>query len=68
MLGIADEALSRSAAMSGPLNDLQGLAAIVMWNSGHFDTKDIADVLGVPEDAVWRLLHAARSLRKGGAG
>lgn len=55
-----------SSAMAGKVTDSQALAAIVLWNSGHFDTLDIADVLNVPEDAVYRTLHAARHISKGG--
>jgi DNA-directed RNA polymerase specialized sigma24 family protein len=42
------------------LLDDQALAAIVLWNSGYFDTCRIAEVLSVSEDAVWRTLHLAR--------
>lgn len=52
--------------MAGKVTDSQALAAIILWNSGHFDTLDIADVLNVPEDAVYRTLHAARHVSKGG--
>lgn len=52
--------------MAGKVTDSQALAAIILWNSGHFDTLDIADVLDVPEDAVYRTLHAARHFSKGG--
>ncbi|KQY31912.1 hypothetical protein [Rhizobium sp. Root483D2] len=54
-----------SAAMSGRMDDRQALAAIILWNSGHFDTKDISDVLRVGEDAIYRTLHAARHISKG---
>lgn len=40
--------------------DEQAIAAIVLWASGRFDTGDIATLLGVREDAVWRTLHLAR--------
>ncbi|MEI2299320.1 hypothetical protein [Ensifer sp. MJa1] len=69
MLGLnkADARRSRSASMSGPMDERQALAAIILWNSGHFDTQDIADVLGgVGEDAVCRTLHAARLVQNGG--
>lgn len=42
------------------LRDQQAVAAIVLWASGQFDTSDIADVLKVREDAVYRTLHMAR--------
>ena len=48
--------------MSGPLDDLQAMASIVMWQSGHFDTFEIASALHVREDAVVRTLHAARNI------
>ncbi len=69
MLGInrGDPRSSRSAAMSGRMDDRQALAAIILWNSGHFDTLDIAMVLSVGEDAVCRTLHAARHVQNGGA-
>ena len=68
MLHRADPTKSRSSAMSGPLDERQALASIVLWNSGHFDTKDIADVMQVKEDAVWRTLHAARDVLAGKGG
>ncbi len=51
----------RESAKSGFLSGDTALAAIVLWASGHFDTLDIATVLGVREDAVYRTLHLARS-------
>lgn len=65
MLHRADPTKSRSSAMSGPLDGRQALASIVLWNSGHFDTKDIADLLDIKEDAVCRTLHAARDVKGG---
>jgi hypothetical protein len=38
----------------------------VLWNSGHFDTLDIAKVLACKEDQVVRTLHAARHVARGG--
>lgn len=38
----------------------QAMAACVLWASGMFDTADIARLLSVREDAVWRTLHMAR--------
>lgn len=68
MLGLnrADARRSRSSAMSGKMDEVKALAAIILWNSGHFDTKDISDALGCGEDAVCRTLHAARHLAKDG--
>lgn len=68
MLGLkrGDPRRSRSAAMSGKMDERQALAAVVLWNSRHFDTADIADVLGCGEDAIYRTLHAARDIAKGG--
>lgn len=51
--------------MSGKVTDEQALAAIVLWNSGAFDTLDIAVLLTLNEDAVVRTLHAARHVSKG---
>jgi hypothetical protein len=65
-LGNADPKLSRSSAMAGPLDDQKALAAIVLWNSGHFDTYDIGLLLSASEDAICRTLHAARHIAKGG--
>jgi hypothetical protein len=65
-LGQADKRLSRAAAMSGKLDERQALAAIILWNPGHFDTLDIAQVISCGEDAVCRTLHAARHVGKGG--
>lgn len=45
---------------SGFLTDNVALAAIVLWASGQFDTAEIADVLHVREDAVYRTLHMAK--------
>ena len=66
MLHPADPTKSRSSAMSGPLDERQaGLDRV--WNSGHFDTKDITDLLDIKEDAVCRTLHAARDVKGGRA-
>lgn len=45
---------------TGFLVDDQAAAAIVLWASGRFDTTDIARLLSVREDAVYRTLHMAR--------
>lgn len=66
-LGRAERRPSRSAAMSGRMDERQALAAVIIWKSGHFDTLDIADVLGCGEDAVCRTLHAARHMERGQA-
>ncbi len=60
ILDQADRKLAGSSAMSGAIDERQALAAIVLWNSGHFDTLDIADLLDLREDAIVRTLHAAR--------
>lgn len=57
-----------SAAMSGPMDQQAALAAIILWNSGHFDTADIGTLLNVKEDAVCRTLHAARDVARGRVG
>lgn len=66
-IGKADVRLAGSSAMSGRLDEQQAVAAIVLWNCGHFDTFDIGKVRGVGEDAVCRTLHAARALKRAGA-
>lgn len=68
MIGLdrSNPKLAGSSAMSGPLTETQALASIFLWNSGHFDTKDIADVLHVKEDAVYRTLHASRDIIRRG--
>ncbi len=66
MLDRADPRRATSSAMSGKMDGRQALAAIVLWNSGHFDTFDIGKLLDVGEDAVCRTLHAARHLAGGG--
>lgn len=49
------------------LFDNQAIAACVLWASGQFSTREIADLLSVREDAVWRTLYMARdTARKGG--
>lgn len=53
-----------SSSMSGPLDENQALAAIILWQSGYFDTLEIAKTLRVKEDAICRTLHATRSLLK----
>ncbi|MDX0028700.1 hypothetical protein FB009_12465 [Sinorhizobium medicae] len=67
MLQLADRRRSRSAAMSGKMDELQALAAVILWKSGHFDTFDLSAVLGVGEDAVCRTLQTARHVANGGA-
>jgi hypothetical protein len=67
LLQIADQKHSGSSAMAGPMEPQQALASIVLWNSGHFDTLEIANLINVQEDAVYRTLHAARAISKGGA-
>ncbi len=66
MITAADPKLSGSAAMAGKLDGNVALAAIVLWNSGSFDTLEIATLLNVKEDAVYRVLHAARHIARGG--
>lgn len=45
---------------SGFLLGDEAMAAIVLWSSGAFDTKQIADLLHVREDAVYRTLRMAK--------
>jgi len=40
----------------------QAKAAIVLFESGHFDTLDIAQLLGVTEPMVVRTLQASRDI------
>lgn len=40
----------------------QTKAAIVLFESGHFDTADIAELLAVSEAAVARTLQASRDV------
>lgn len=63
-LQLTDEKKSGSSAMAGPMEATQALACIVLWNSGHFDTLDISNLIRVSEDAVYRTLHAARAVQK----
>lgn len=65
MLSKADPRRATSSAMTGKIDDRQALAAIVLWNSGHFDTLDISKLLSIGEDAVYRTLHAARHVAGG---
>ena len=44
------------------MTSLQTKAAIVMFESGHFDTADIAQLLGVAEAAVARTIAASRDV------
>lgn len=44
------------------MSALQAKAAIVMFESGHFDTADIAELLGVHESVVARTLTASRDI------
>ncbi len=67
LLQLADEKKHGSSAMAGPMQPVQALTCIVLWNSGHFDTLEISEVMHVKEDAVYRTLHAARAIAKGGA-
>jgi hypothetical protein len=66
MIGLdrADLRRAGSAAMGGRIEGVKAMAAIVLWNSGHFDTKDIGDLLKLKEDQIVRTLHAARSVVK----
>lgn len=47
------------------MNLLQSAACIVLWQSGRFDTLDIAKALGCTEADVCRLLDAARNRERG---
>lgn len=44
------------------MTSLQTKAAIVMFESGHFDTADIAQLLGVAEAQVARTIAASRDV------
>jgi len=56
---------ARERSQDAVLSGQTGLAAIVLWASGPFDTREIADVLAVREDAVSRTLHLSRSRNDG---
>ena len=45
---------------AGFLTDDTAMAAVILWASGKFDTSEIAKLLSVREDAVWRTIHMAR--------
>lgn len=47
------------------MNLLQAAAALVLWQSGRFDTHDIATALNLHESDVCRLLAAAKERRRG---
>ncbi|MBZ9759467.1 hypothetical protein LB553_01010 [Mesorhizobium sp. CA8] len=47
------------------MNLLQGACALVLWESGRFDTLDIAKALNVSEADVCRLLDAAKERKRG---
>lgn len=49
-------------AGSGGLARNAATAALVLWQSRMFSTADIADLLGVPEAEVSRVVTVARSL------
>lgn len=44
------------------LTSLQAKAALVMFESGHFDTADIAQLLRCSEAAVCRVIQASRDV------
>jgi hypothetical protein len=47
------------------MNVLQGACVLVLWESGRFDTLDIAKALHVSEADVCRVLDAAKERRRG---
>lgn len=46
------------------MTTLKALAAIALWDSGRFDTSEIAHCLNAPEADVARILHLAREERR----
>lgn len=44
------------------MTPLEAKAAIVMFESGHFDTADIAQLLRLPEALVVRTIAASRDV------
>jgi DNA-binding MarR family transcriptional regulator len=48
------------------MNLIEAAACLILWRSGRFDTKDIADYLGVTEPDVCRVLDAVRQQREHG--
>lgn len=47
------------------MNLIQAAACIVLWESGRFDTSDIAKALHVSEADVCRILDAAKERQRG---
>ena len=46
---------------NGPsLTVLQAVAVFALWESGRFDTADIAAVFNVPEGMIHNLLHSVK--------
>lgn len=58
--GIETAPRATAGAMGGPVTDRQVIAMVLLWRHGHFDTFDIAELLGLGEDQVVRTLHAVR--------
>lgn len=44
---------------------VQAAAALILWQSGRFDTADIASVIGRTEADVCRVIHAAKERERG---
>ncbi|WP_167522484.1 hypothetical protein [Mesorhizobium sp. M2D.F.Ca.ET.232.01.1.1] len=44
---------------------VQGAACLILWESGRFDTLDIARALNVSEADVCRVLDAAKGRQRG---
>jgi hypothetical protein len=53
---------ARLPGPSAPLCAYEAERALALWRTGLFDTLDIAGILMVKQDAVWRFLQAARDM------
>ena len=43
---------------------LKGVAAVALWDSGKFETSEIAHILDMPESSVADVLHYTREARR----
>jgi phage portal protein BeeE len=47
------------------MNHMQAAAALELWRSGRWDTLDIAQVFGVAESLIVKLLDVIRNAERG---
>lgn len=59
-----DLAMAKLCADARILDERQAMAAIILWNSGLFDTFEIGAVLNVGESAIVRTLQASRDVAR----